>query len=125
MSVIAETPGRTAHRGQRRGARSFALGTALALIAFAPSAAASERDASVGGGEAIAWTTQYVAPGVEVRSGVLSAPEAVGVWTVTVQAPAVNRLTGAATWAPLGDRSWADTTTEKLRGPDSHRAWSG
>lgn len=115
MSVIAETPGRTAHRGQRRGARSFALGTALALIAFAPSAAASERDASVGGGEAITWTTQYVAPGVEVRSGVLSAPEAVGVWTVTVQAPAVNRLTGAATWAPLGDRPWADTTAEKLR----------
>ncbi|MFF4276680.1 phosphodiester glycosidase family protein [Streptomyces sp. NPDC001536] len=114
MSVIAETPGRTAHRGQRRTARGFAAGTALALIAFAPSAAASERDGSVGGG-GISWTTQYVAPGVEVRTGVLSDPEAAGVWTVTVQAPAVNRLTGAATWAPLGDRSWADATAEKLR----------
>ncbi|MGW7205477.1 phosphodiester glycosidase family protein [Streptomyces sp. NPDC054837] len=114
MSVIAETPGRTAHRGQHRTVRSFALGTALALIAFAPSAAAAEPDSSAGDGT-ISWTTQYVAPGVEVRTGVLSAPEAAGVWTVTVQAPAVNRLTGAATWAPLGDRSWADTTAEKLR----------
>ncbi|MFJ2238408.1 phosphodiester glycosidase family protein [Streptomyces sp. NPDC087859] len=114
MSVIAETPARTAHRGQHRTVRSFALGTVLALIAFAPSAAATEPDSSAGEG-AISWTTQYVAPGVEVRTGVLSAPEAAGVWTVTVQAPAVNRLTGAATWAPLGDRSWADTTAEKLR----------
>lgn len=120
MSVIAETPGRTGHArrtghgGQRRAARSFALGTTLALIAFAPSAAASERDSTVVG-DSISWTTQYVAPGVEVRTGVLSDPEAAGAWTVTVQAPAVNRLTGAATWALLGDRSWADTTAERLR----------
>ncbi|MDQ0596715.1 hypothetical protein QF037_001060 [Streptomyces canus] len=114
MSVIAKAPGCPAHRGQLRTVRSFALGTALTLIAFAPSAAATEPDSSVGD-DAISWTTQYVAPGVEVRTGVLSAPEAVGVWTVTVHAPAANRLTGAATWAPLGDRSWADTTAEKLR----------
>jgi hypothetical protein len=102
----------------------------LALIAFAPSAAATERDtaatggrdiAAAGGrgviaaGDSITWTTQNLAPGVKVRTGVLSVPEAAGSWTVTVQAPAVNRLTGAATWAMLGDRPWADATAEKLR----------
>ncbi|MES5823416.1 phosphodiester glycosidase family protein [Streptomyces sp. RG80] len=112
--MIAETPARTGHGGRLRAARSFALGAALALIAFAPSAAASERDGT-GGGDPISWTTQHVAAGVEVRTGVLKVPDADGTWTVTVQAPAVNRLTGAATWALLGDRSWADGTAEKLR----------
>ncbi|MGV9455367.1 phosphodiester glycosidase family protein [Streptomyces sp. NPDC003635] len=115
MSVIAETPARTGHGGRRKPARTFALGTVLALIAFAPPAAASERDIAPGSGDTISWTTRYLAPGVKVRTGVLSVPEAAGSWTVTVQAPAVNRLTGAATWAPLGDRSWADATAEKLR----------
>lgn len=114
MSVMAGTLERTRHRGHRTTARRLALGTALTLIAFAPSAAASARD-STADGDRISWTTQYVAPGVEVRTGVLNNPEATGVWTVTVQAPAVNRLTGAATWAPLGDRPWADATAEKLR----------
>lgn len=112
--MIAETPARTGHGGPLRAARSFALGAALALIAFAPSAAASERDGT-GGGDPISWTTRHVAAGVEVRTGVLNVPDAAGTWTVTVQAPAVNRLTGAATWALLGDRSWADGTAEKLR----------
>ncbi|WP_309505290.1 phosphodiester glycosidase family protein [Streptomyces sp. KM273126] len=90
------------------------LGTVLALIAFVPSAAASEQ-AAAPATSTIAWTTQDVAPGVQVRSGVLSNPDAAGAWTVTVQAPAVNRLTGAATWAPLGDRDWADATAGRLR----------
>ncbi|WP_322620198.1 phosphodiester glycosidase family protein [Streptomyces acidicola] len=90
------------------------LGTVLALIAFVPSAAASAQTAAPAT-STIAWTTQDVAPGVQVRTGVLSNPDAAGVWTVTVQAPAVNRLSGAATWAPLGDRDWADATAGRLR----------
>lgn len=56
-----------------------------------------------------------MAPGVEVRTGALRDSAAAPVWSVTVQAPAVNRLTGAATWAPLGDRVWADATAVRLR----------
>jgi hypothetical protein len=123
MSVTAETPRPARRHGRRRAkqgaARNVAFGAALALVVLVPQAAASAQAAGaqtttepVG---QIQWTTQNVAPGVQVRSGVLSNPEAGGVWTVTVQAPAVNRLTGAATWAPLGDRDWADTTAERLR----------
>ncbi|MFJ8791761.1 phosphodiester glycosidase family protein [Streptomyces sp. NPDC102462] len=114
MSVTAETPRHGARRGKQGVGRGIALGTALALIAFVPPAAASAR-AAAPATSTITWTTQQVAPGVQVRSGVLRNPDAAGVWTVTVQAPAVNRLTGAATWAPLGDRDWADATAGRLR----------
>lgn len=88
---------------------------ALALVAVVPPALAGAQSPADSGTHGIAWTTQQVAPGLEVRSGVLRDPSAAGVWTVTVQAPTVNRLTGAATWAPLGDRAWADATAGRLR----------
>ncbi|MFG2957442.1 phosphodiester glycosidase family protein [Streptomyces sp. NPDC048291] len=114
MSVRAGTFGHAVRSGRRRAGRGLALGAVLALVAFVPPADASTR---TGGATAdtAAWTTRYVAPGVEVRTGVLGDPRAAGVWTVTVQAPAVNRLTGAAAWAPLGDRGWADTTAGQVR----------
>ncbi|MEV6764507.1 phosphodiester glycosidase family protein [Streptomyces sp. NPDC051105] len=114
MSVRAETFGCAVRGVRRRAGRGFVLGTVLALVAFVPPADASAR-AGDPAADTVAWATRYVAPGVEVRTGVLSDPRAAGVWTVTVQAPAVNRLTGAATWAPLGDRGWADTTAGQLR----------
>ncbi|MEV5840570.1 phosphodiester glycosidase family protein [Streptomyces sp. NPDC051985] len=114
MSVTAGTRGRAARGGRRRAGQGFALGTALALIAFVPPAAASTKVTAPAAGT-YSWTTQDVAPGVQVRTGVLGDPRAAGGWTVTVQAPAVSRLTGAATWAPLGDRDWADATAERLR----------
>ncbi|MFF4113542.1 phosphodiester glycosidase family protein [Streptomyces sp. NPDC001714] len=114
MSVRAETFGHAVRSGRRRAGRGFVLGTVLALVAFVPPAGASTRTGGAAA-DAVAWTTRHVAPGVEVRTGVLSDPRTAGVWTVTVQAPAVNRLTGAATWAPLGDRGWADTTAGQLR----------
>ena len=63
----------------------------------------------------VTWTSTSPAPGVEVRTGSISVPQAHLVWTVAVQAPAVNRLTGAATWAELGDaRSGARTVARPL-----------
>lgn len=114
MSVTAGTRGRAARGGRRRAGQGFALGTALALIAFVPPAAASTEVTAPAAGT-YSWTTQDVAPGVQVRTGALDDPREAGVWTVTVQAPAVSRLTGAATWAPLGGRDWADATAERLR----------
>ncbi|MFF7468929.1 phosphodiester glycosidase family protein [Streptomyces sp. NPDC008092] len=114
MSVRAETFGHAVRDAGRRAGRGFVLGTVLALVAFVPPAGASTRTGAAAT-DALTWTTRYVAPGVEVRTGVLADPQAAGGWTVTVQAPAVNRLTGAATWAPLGDRGWADTTAAQLR----------
>jgi hypothetical protein len=59
---------------------------------------------------------------VEVRTASISVPQAHPVWTVTVQAPAVNRLTGAAAWAELGDAQWAAKTVSQLAaaGIDAH-----
>lgn len=88
-------------------------GAAQAVAVSAPASAHAPVPASAF--QQVQWKTDTVAPGIQVRSGVLQNKGAAPVWTVTVQAPAVNRLTGAATWAPLGDRAWAGTTEEKLR----------
>ncbi|MEO3814947.1 phosphodiester glycosidase family protein [Sphaerisporangium sp. B11E5] len=61
------------------------------------------------------WTSRTVAPGVEVRTGTVTNPASVHTWTVTVHAPATNRLTGAPTWAPVGTQAWAAETEGKLR----------
>lgn len=61
------------------------------------------------------WTTQTVARGVEVRTGTVTNPAAAPTWTVTVQAPTTSRLTGAAAWAEVGPRTWADATAAELR----------
>lgn len=52
------------------------------------------------------WTTETVAPGVQVRTGVLGDADARPSWTVTAQGPGS---------APLGDRPWADTMAGRLR----------
>ncbi|WP_329284641.1 phosphodiester glycosidase family protein [Streptomyces sp. NBC_01455] len=98
-----------------------ACAAALTFVALAPPAAASTPTADSGPSASsalhgISWSTLSVAPGVQVRTGALRDSAAAPVWSVTVQAPAVNRLTGAATWAPLGDRAWADATAARLRG---------
>src|SRR5213083_1352794 len=54
------------------------------------------------------------APAVEVRTASISVPQTHPVWTVTVQAPAVNRMTGAAAWAELGDARWAAKAVSQL-----------
>ncbi|MFF3467054.1 phosphodiester glycosidase family protein [Streptomyces sp. NPDC002619] len=61
------------------------------------------------------WTTQTVAPGVQVRSATIDNAAAEPFWTVTVQAPTTGRLSGAATWAAVGPQPWADTTAQQLR----------
>lgn len=61
------------------------------------------------------WTTQSVARGVEVRTGAVTNPAAEPAWTVTVEAPTTSRLTGAAAWAKVGPRNWADATAAQLR----------
>ncbi|MFI5757404.1 phosphodiester glycosidase family protein [Streptomyces sp. NPDC051569] len=114
----------------RRGIRMrVALGTAVALAVVNPwtvagvaqaaapatTTAAAAAPAVGSAAEQVRWTTDRVAPGVQVRTGVIRNASATPFWTITVQAPAVNRLTGAATWAPLGDRRWADDTARQLR----------
>ncbi|MFE7713217.1 phosphodiester glycosidase family protein [Streptomyces sp. NPDC057486] len=98
------------------------LAAAVALAAVTPWTASGAAQAvspaaatSVAAPATEQWTTQTVAPGVQVRTGLLQHTDAAPTWTITVQARAVNRLTGAATWAPVGDRSWADTTARQLR----------
>ncbi|MDX3234994.1 phosphodiester glycosidase family protein [Streptomyces sp. ME03-5709C] len=115
MSVTAAEPRDRARRMGQAARRGAVFAAAAALVAVVPPAVAGAQSPAAPGTQTIAWTTQQVAPGLEVRSGVLRDPSAAGVWTVTVQAPAVNRLTGAATWAPLGDRAWADATAGRLR----------
>ncbi|MYZ36085.1 MULTISPECIES: phosphodiester glycosidase family protein [unclassified Streptomyces] len=99
-----------------------ALGAAVVLAAVNPltlsgsaQALAPAAPVAVSASQQVQWKTDTVAPGVQVRTGVIQNKGVTPVWTITFQAPAVNRLTGAATWAPLGDRTWADTTERQLR----------
>ncbi|MFE5142844.1 phosphodiester glycosidase family protein [Streptomyces fagopyri] len=127
MSHAVEQARRASGRMKRPLWGGVACAAALTLVTLAPPADASAPTADSGWSASpassasavfrgISWSTRPVAPGVEVRTGALRDSAAAPVWSVTVQAPAVNRLTGAATWAPLGDRAWADGTAARLRG---------
>ncbi|MET7901129.1 phosphodiester glycosidase family protein [Streptomyces sp. NPDC005336] len=85
-------------RGSVGARMGVALGVAIALAVIHPSA-----QAAPDGG---AWTTETVAPGLQVRTGVIRHAQAKPSWTVTVQAPGS---------APVGSRAWADGTAGKLR----------
>ncbi|MFI9244699.1 phosphodiester glycosidase family protein [Streptomyces sp. NPDC053086] len=69
------------------------------------------------------WTTQTLAPGVTVRTGIVLHPGARHSWTVTVQAPSKTRWTSndpdaPVSWAEVGTRSWAQDTAHKLTQAD-------
>ncbi|QIQ01546.1 phosphodiester glycosidase family protein [Streptomyces liangshanensis] len=111
---------RSALRGRLTVAAAFGLAAAVALAVPGVAQAGTPRaltrtTAPASASPQVRWSTETVAPGVQVRTGVLRNTGVAPVWTITVQAPAVNRLTGAATWAPLGDRAWADATEQRLR----------
>lgn len=89
-------------------------GSAAAFAGPATAATQSGSNALPWKSAGVTWTSTSPAPGVEVRTASISVPKARPVWTVTVQAPAVNRMTGAAAWAELGDAKWAAKTVSQL-----------
>ncbi|SEF90257.1 Sporulation related domain-containing protein [Actinacidiphila yanglinensis] len=106
---------------RRRAARARTVPLAAAVLAavtpfaLAGTASASSAAPAARGPVTAQWTTQTVARGVQVRTGTIRDTAAAPSWTVTVQAPATSRLTGAATWAEVGAQSWADSTAARLR----------
>lgn len=79
MSDIADKSLRSASRVKRATWRGAAFGAALTLAALVPPAVANAGAADSGrpvasGSGGIAWTTAGVAPGVQVRTGVLRNP---------------------------------------------------
>lgn len=99
----------------RRGPRTrvaLAVASTIALTVPAPAQAAAH---SVTAPAQVHWTTRTVAPGVQMRTGTIQHPDAEPTWTVTIHAPAVNRLTGAKTFAPLSTHAWAEDTARRLR----------
>lgn len=88
--------------------------TVAAGTAVGTPAQASPRPSGTGwDGGGLRWTTQAVAPGVVVRTGVLSRATA-PYWTVTIDAPATNDLTGQPAVAELGTAQWAQGTVDQL-----------
>ncbi|SEO43573.1 phosphodiester glycosidase family protein [Actinacidiphila rubida] len=105
--------------GPRAGTRT-ALAVAVALAAVTPvafeAAAAQAADAGPAAGPVPAqWTTQDVAPGVQVRTGTLRNAAAAPSWTVTVKVPSTSRLTGAPVDVEVGGADWVRDTTAKLQ----------
>ncbi|MGY5121412.1 phosphodiester glycosidase family protein [Streptomyces sp. 900105755] len=100
------------------GTRRTTVGIATAVLAvlapFVLSRPASAQTESHGPVSS-EWTTQTVAPGVQVRTGTIRNTASVPTWTVTVQESTTSRLTGAAAWAEVGPRSWADETAARLK----------
>ncbi|GHH83393.1 hypothetical protein GCM10018793_45370 [Streptomyces sulfonofaciens] len=102
-----------------RLAMALAVAAPLAVAggtATAASPAAAPAGAAATAGTAAAhWTTQHVAPGVQVRTGTLTDTAGAPSWTVTVQAPVEAAFTGRPAWAEVGGTTWASGTTAKLR----------
>ena len=84
---------------------------AIAVSAASPAHAATHTSGWDGGG--LAWTTEPVAAGVSVSTGVL-AEQSTPNWTVTIDAPATNSLTGQPAVAELGTAQWAQSTAAAL-----------
>ena len=102
--------------GAPRGRGRTLLGAVTVLAAVVPLAVTgpARADAPAGGGTQ--WTTQQVAPGVEVRTGTLHDTAAAPSWTVTVQDPS----TGGFPVRPSTPRS-APAVGGRDRGEAAHR----
>jgi Phosphodiester glycosidase/SPOR domain len=91
------------------GRFGLVLAAAGVAIAVTVPTAASAADTASGW----LWTSESVAPGVTVEVGVLQGASA-PFWTVTIDAPATNSLTGQPSVAELGPQQWAQDTAERL-----------
>ncbi|MFF4213114.1 phosphodiester glycosidase family protein [Streptomyces sp. NPDC001796] len=101
---------------RRTSARVRTLHATLAVVAaVAPLGVGSAAQADAPAPAVGEWTTQALAPGVEVRTGTLRNAGAAPSWTVAVRRPVTSRLTGAPVDAEVGPRSWADATASLLR----------
>ena len=100
----------------RNRIRRAVLVAVVALTAPVAASAPAAQAAPTPGwdGSGLRWTTEQVAPGVSVRTGTLVEPTAHPFWTVTIDAPATNSLTGQPTTAELGTAQWASDTASKL-----------
>jgi exopolysaccharide biosynthesis protein len=109
--------GRSSRTVARTTARTRAgLGAAALIAVVVPAGAPAPAQAAPAAVTALAqWSTETLAPGVELRTGTVRHTDVTPTWSVTVQSPATSRLTGAATWAEVSTRNWADTTARKLR----------
>ncbi|MBY8340423.1 phosphodiester glycosidase family protein [Streptomyces spinosirectus] len=112
VSRVAPGTARISATARTRATVGAAAVLAAVVASLAPTAAQA---APVNSAADAQWSTETLAPGVQVRTGTVQHPGVTHTWTVTVQAPATSRLTGARTWAEAGTRSWAGTTAQKLR----------
>ncbi|MFJ4830355.1 phosphodiester glycosidase family protein [Streptomyces sp. NPDC088747] len=120
-NALDEAPHRAAPGRSARGtARVRAgLGVAAVLAVAVPSLMPTAAQADPASRAATTqWSTETLAPGVQVRTGTIRHTGVTHTWTITVQSPAISRLTGAATWSEVGTRTWADTTARNLRAAD-------
>ncbi len=101
-------------RGTARMRTGIGLAAVLAVAvpSLMPTAAKAEPGVPA---STTQWSTETLAPGVQVRTGTIRHADVTHTWTVTVQSPGISRLTGATTWSDVNTRSWADTTAQKLR----------
>jgi hypothetical protein len=62
------------------------------------------------------WSTQSVAPGVQVSTVTIAHPSAAPFWTVTLEQPVTSRVTGGPAAAEVGSRAWSRATAAQLTG---------
>ncbi|CAG6391133.1 phosphodiester glycosidase family protein [Streptomyces cocklensis] len=103
--------GAAAPQGRRRLLVATALSVSVAVTGLTAVSATATTPAGAGRWQ---WTTQDVAPGVQVRTGTLTRADSAPVWTITVQSPGTSRLTGAASWSDVAPADWATATAGTL-----------
>ncbi|MFE6755502.1 phosphodiester glycosidase family protein [Streptomyces sp. NPDC057684] len=115
---MRHTPARGAALRSSRVRAGLAAAAVLAVVGPSPLPAVAEAD-TVPTAATEQWSTQTLAPGVEVRTVALQHPGVTHSWTVTIQAPGATRWSSndpdaPASWAEVSTRDWADSTAQKL-----------
>ncbi|MFE6955719.1 phosphodiester glycosidase family protein [Streptomyces sp. NPDC057696] len=115
---MRHTPARGAALRSSRVRAGLAAAVVLAVVGPSPLPAVAEAD-TVPTAATEQWSTQTLAPGVEVRTVALQHPGVTHSWTVTIQAPGATRWSSndpdaPASWAEVSTRDWADSTAQKL-----------
>lgn len=97
--------------------RVRALAWGLALAAAGAAAVPNSVDAAPSDApwvQQIDWSSTTLAPGVQLRTGVLHGSSA-PFWTVTISATVTSSITGKPANAELGTSEWAQQTADRLR----------
>lgn len=97
---------------------TLAVAATVGLCSSAPASVAAETGVRTSSARSVLgqeqWSTQTVAPGVQVSTVTLTNPGVSPFWTITLEQPVTSKVTGSAANAEVEAQSWAQATAAQL-----------